>query len=85
MTRCLFNPIDELFWPNNYLDVVIEDPIYIKSMAKGDVKWSTKKIVMRWAIDTVEKFLTQPQIRRENISVTLEYIQLMKDIVSNQK
>ena len=47
------------------------EPIYLKKWGKGDMRWSTKKKVMVWILDTEEKFLSLPQNRKDKIAHTL--------------
>ena len=60
MTRHLFCAIDELFRPNDKDDIAQEEPISLKKLRKGDAAWSTKKVILRWAIDTAKQFLNLP-------------------------
>ena len=41
-----------------------EEPIYLKKLGKGDMRWSTKKTVMVWILDTEEKFFPSHKIGR---------------------
>ena len=45
-TRHLFRKIDDIFRPNNSTDRDRLDPIYIKTLKKGDARWSTTKTVL---------------------------------------
>ena len=67
MTRHLFRAIDELFLPNNKDDIAREEPISLKNLRKGDAAWSTQKVVLGWAIDTVKQVLTLPNNRKTNL------------------
>ena len=58
----LLHYIDELFIPNNNLDLAIEDPIYLKNLTKEYSKGSTKKTLTGWAINMVEKVITLTHI-----------------------
>ena len=54
MTQHLFRAIEELFRPNNKDDIAREESISLKKFCKGDAAWSTQKVVLGWAIDTVK-------------------------------
>ena len=58
MTRYLFRAIGKIFRPNNKDDIAREEPISLKKLHKGDAAWSTQKVVLGWAIDTVKQFIT---------------------------
>ena len=64
MTRHLFRNIDELFRPNNKDDIAQEEPISLQKLCKSDAAWSTKKVILSWAIDTEKQVLTLPEDRK---------------------
>ena len=74
MTQHLFRAIDELFCFNNKDDISWEDPISLKNLRKGDAAWSTQKVVLGWAIDTVKQLLTLPDDRKTNLLALLDTI-----------
>ena len=57
MTRHLFRAINNLFRPNNKDNLAREELISFKKLRKGDAAWSTQKVVLGWAIDTVKQVL----------------------------
>ena len=66
MTQHLFRAIEELFCPNNKDDIAREKPISLKKLRKCNAAWSTQKVVLGWAIDTVKQVLTLPADRNTN-------------------
>ena len=64
MTRHLVHAIGELFRPNNKDNIAREEPICLKKLRKGDAAWSTQKVVLGWAIDTVKQVVTLPDDRK---------------------
>ena len=74
MTRHLFHTIDELFHPNNKDDIARGEPISLKKISKGDVVWSTQKVVLGWAIDSVKQVLTLPADHKTNLLALLDTI-----------
>ena len=72
MTPHLFRTINELFRPNNKGGIAQEEPISLKNLRKGDTPWSTKKVVLGWAIDTVKQVLTLPEDRKSNLLTLLD-------------
>ena len=67
MTRNLFHTIDKLFCPNNKDDLAWKEPISLKIIRKSDAAWSTQKVILGWAIDTVKQVLTLPDDRKTNL------------------
>ena len=74
MTQHLFRAIDELLRPNNKDNIAREEPISLKKLRKGDVAWSTKKVILGWAIDTKKQVLTLPDDRKSNLPALLDTI-----------
>ena len=72
MTRHLFRAIDELFCPNDKDDIAREEPISLKKLCKGDAEWSTKKVILGWAIDTAKQVLTLPEDRKSSLISLLD-------------
>ena len=60
MTRQLLHAIKEIFCLNTKDDTSREETIFPKKLCKGDGAWSIQKVVLGWAIDTVQKALTLP-------------------------
>ena len=74
MTRHLFLAIDELFCLNNKDIIALEEHISLKKLRKGDAAWSTKKVVLVWAINTVKQVLTLLDNRKSNLLALLDTI-----------
>ena len=74
MTRHLFHAIDELFLPNDKDDIAREEPISLKKLRKGDAAWSTKKVILGWAIDTEKQVLTLPEDRKASLLALLDTV-----------
>ena len=70
MTRHVFHTIDELFRPNNKDNIAREEPISLQNLRKCDAAWSTQKVVLGWAIDTVKQVLTLPADCKTNLLET---------------
>ena len=76
MTRHLFRAFGEILYPNNDNDTVHEQQILIKKLCKGNAFWSTQKVILGWAINTVEKSLTLPLDRKGKITSLLDSVTL---------
>ena len=74
MTQHLFRAIDELFCPNSKDNTAREEPISLKKLSKGDAAWSTQKVVLGWAINTVKQVLTLPDDHKTNLLDLLDTI-----------
>ena len=72
MTRHLFRAINELFRPNNKDDIAREEPISLKKLRKGDAAWSTKNVVLGWAIVIVKQVLTLPDDCKSKLLALLD-------------
>ena len=72
MKRHLFCAIDELFLPNDKENIAREEPISLKKLCKGDASWSTKKVILGWAIDTAKKVLTLLEDRKSSLLALLD-------------
>ena len=74
MTRHLFRALNKLFRPNNKDDIAREDSISLKKLRKGNAAWSTKKVVLGWAIDTVKQVLTLPDDCKSGLLALLDTV-----------
>ena len=72
MTRHIFRAIDEPFHQNNKDDTAREDPISLKNLCKGYADWSTKNVVLGWAINTVKQVLALLDDRKSNALALLD-------------
>ena len=85
MKRHLFCSINYLFRPQNPLDAAREEPIFLKKLTKGDANWSTKKVVLGWAIDTAKQIIALPSTNRDRIEDATAGIQNQAERVSKNK
>ena len=60
MTRHLFHDINKFFRSNAKDNTACKDPILLKKLRKGGAAWSTHKVILIWAINTVQKILILP-------------------------
>ena len=74
MTRHISRTIDEIFRPNDKYDITREEPISLKKLRKGDATWSTKKVILGWAIDTAKQVLTLPEDRKASLLALLDTV-----------
>ena len=72
ITRHLFCASNDLFRPNNKNNISQEEPISLKKLRKGDAAWSTQKVILGWAIDTVKQVLTLPDDCKTNLLALLK-------------
>ena len=63
-----------VFFTNNQQDVAREESISLKRLVKGDMRWITKKTVIVWEIDKVNRVLTLPQPSSDKLSSALKAI-----------
>ena len=59
---------------NNKDDIAREEPISLKKLRKGDAAWSTKKVILGWAIDTAKQVLTLPDDRKSSLTSLLDTV-----------
>ena len=52
-----------------------QEPASVKKLKKGDANWSTKKVVLGWAVDTVAKTIELPPHHVEQLHLILDSIQ----------
>jgi hypothetical protein len=66
--RILFDTIDTVFRPLSPSDGKNrQEPISIKKLKKGDARWSTRKNVLGWIIDTCRETIELPQRRLDRL------------------
>jgi hypothetical protein len=65
----LFNTIDDVFRPLHPSDTPFarQEPISIKKLNKGDGRWTTRKIMLGWVIDTSRETIELPVHRAERL------------------
>jgi hypothetical protein len=68
----IFHTIDKLLRPLHPADSPFrKQPISIKKLHKGDAKWSTRKILLGWIVDTVEQTISLPEHRADRLHTIL--------------
>ena len=74
LRRTLLHCNDLVFRPNDDhpTDANRREPISTKKLRKGDACWSTRKTVLGWIIDTVQKTLSLPAHRRQTLLDTID-------------
>jgi hypothetical protein len=71
--RVIFNTIDRVFRPLSPQDGKNrQEPISIKKLQKGDARWSTRKTVLGWILDTVRETIELPQRRLDRLCTILD-------------
>ena len=70
----LFHAIDEVFRPLHPSDQLFKrnDPISIKKLNKGDARWTTRKVMLGWVIDTTNETIELPPHRAERLLTILQ-------------
>jgi len=56
-----------------------QEPASVKKLKKGDAAWSTRKVVLGWMLDTVDKTIELPEHRFARFQL------ILKDIRPNQR
>jgi hypothetical protein len=71
--RIIFDTIDSVFRPLSPTDGKNrQEPISIKKLQKGDARWSTRKTVLGWTLDTVRETIELPQRRLDRLQTILD-------------
>jgi hypothetical protein len=64
----LFHAIDRILRPLHPTDSSFrKQPISMKKLHKGDAKWSTRKVLLGWIVDTIDETITLPDHRAERL------------------
>eukprot|EP00536_Pseudo-nitzschia_multiseries_P018703 jgi/Psemu1/56891/gm1.56891_g len=59
--RVLFRSLDTVFRPLDTSDTPFrQEPASLKKMLQGDATWTTKKVILGWLIDSVNKTISLP-------------------------
>jgi hypothetical protein len=70
--RILFDTIDQVFRPLHHSDGKNrQEPISTKKLRKGDARWSTRKTVLGWVLDTVRETIELPSRRLDRLQQIL--------------
>jgi hypothetical protein len=84
--RALLHALDKVFRKVDEFDNPYrQEPASLKKLLKGDATWSTRKAVLGWVLDTVEKTLELPAHRIDRLQEILDSILPSQKRVSVQK
>ena len=73
--RILLRALDQVFRPlDPNENPKRQEPASIKKMKKGDARWTTKKVMLGWELDTVDKTIRLPPHRVERLREILSSI-----------
>eukprot|EP00536_Pseudo-nitzschia_multiseries_P012239 jgi/Psemu1/31438/gm1.31438_g len=62
--RVLFPSLDKVFRPLDASDTPFrQEPASLKKMLQGDATWTTKKVILGWLIDSINKTISLPPHR----------------------
>ena len=70
--RNLFRAFDEIFCPNEQKNIAHKQHISIKKLCKVNAAWSTQKVILGWAVDTVQQVRTLPLDHKEKLTSLLD-------------
>ncbi|CAJ1946536.1 unnamed protein product [Cylindrotheca closterium] len=82
--RTLLHMLDSVFrpWDSNRDTPFRQEPASVKKLKKGDASWSTKKVVLGWLLDSVDKTISLPPHRIERLQTILASIGPTKKRIS---
>ncbi|CAJ1941882.1 unnamed protein product, partial [Cylindrotheca closterium] len=82
--RTLLHVLDSVFRPRDSTrDLPFrQEPASVKKLKKGDASWSTKKVVLGWLLDSVDKTISLPPHRIERLQTILAGIGPTKKRIS---
>lgn len=73
--RTLLHVLDTVFRPRDPgKDTFRQEPASVKKLKKGDGSWTTRKVVLGWLLDTVEKTISLPPHRVDRLKQILSSI-----------
>ena len=77
----LFHAIDQVLRPLDPTDLgtMRREPISVSKLNKGDAKWSTRKCLLGWIIDTVRETIELPNHRR------LRLLSILQDLLQKRR
>ena len=77
---------DWVFYPNERQDdpLIQREPISTKKLDKGDMCWSTQKVILGWLIDTLEGTIKLPPHRQDCLNVLLQVALTHKQITMKE-
>lgn len=82
--RVLMHTIDEIFRPWDPSETAHQEPMSVKKMKKGDASWQTRKQLLGWLIDTVEKTFLLPPHRMERLRVIFDELRDRRRVALKQ-
>jgi hypothetical protein len=82
--RTLLHVLDSVFRPRDPKrdSTFRQEPASVKKLKKGDARWSTKKVVLGWLLDSVDKTISLPPHRIERLQAILADIGPTKKRIS---
>jgi hypothetical protein len=84
--RIIFDTIDRVFRPLSPTDGKNrQEPISVKKLKKGDARWSTRKNVLGWVLDTVRETIELPQRRLDRLRSILDELPRSRTRISISK
>eukprot|EP00536_Pseudo-nitzschia_multiseries_P018339 jgi/Psemu1/55134/gm1.55134_g len=73
--RVLFQSLDKVFRPLDASDTPFrQEPASLKKMRQGDARWTTKKVILGWLIDSINKTISLPPHRVARLQEILHSI-----------
>jgi hypothetical protein len=84
--RALLHSLDRVFRGLNDTDGPHrQEPASVKKLLKGDATWATRRTVLGWVLDTVDKTIQPPPYRVERLHAILASIPSTQRRTSNKK
>eukprot|EP00536_Pseudo-nitzschia_multiseries_P017358 jgi/Psemu1/50546/gm1.50546_g len=73
--RVLFKLLDKIFHPLHATDTPYDqEPASLKKILQGDATWTTKKVILGWLINSINKTISLPPHRVERLKEILHSI-----------
>lgn len=83
--RTLFHTIDQVLRPLHPSDPPTrQEPISEKKLRKGDARWSTRKVILGWVLDTVAQTIELPERRLLRLQEILASVPPTKKRISTK-
>lgn len=72
----LFDEIDNVLRPLSTDDTSFhrQEPISIKKLNKGDARWTTRKVILGWVLDTYKETISLPPHRAQRLLAILDHL-----------
>jgi hypothetical protein len=84
MTRVILHTFDEIFQPLRLEDQdTQQEPVSLKKLRKGDGVWETRKTILGWIVDTIQKTLELPAHRADRIATIFQELQGQNRVSTN--